>query len=146
MNTARLTSLIFGLSLVAWAGPNQTATVVRMEMADCVSTHRGFVETLSGAPSRSSGELCPEYTLVSQRVVYDIVAKSSTPILPLDEPMVFRLEKNEVLIRIDDARRETRFGIRRMMLRADWEREHAEIAAHEEMMNRARLPQPPSQD
>ena len=52
-----------------------------------------------------------------------IVGKSSNQLLPLAEITDFRFQKNELAIRVDDARHESRFLIREMALRSEWERE-----------------------
>jgi hypothetical protein len=102
----------------------QHGTIVRMQMAECTSAEHGFMAALSGASHASTDEFCPEYVLVADKVVYVIVGRSSTALVPLAEGTKFRLQNNELLIRIDDAKRETRFGIREMVLRSEWERVH----------------------
>ena len=102
----------------------QRGTIIRMEMAECISAERGFMAALAGAPHVSSEGLCPEYVLVSERVVYVIVGKNSSSLVPLAEITKFRFQNNELLIRIDDAKRETKFGIREMVLRSEWDRVH----------------------
>jgi len=66
-------------------------------------------------------ESCPEYTLVSNDVVYVVVGKSSNQLIPLAETIDFRLHKNEIAVRIDDAKHETKFMIKEMIMRADWD-------------------------
>jgi hypothetical protein len=68
------------------------------------------------------GELCPEYVLIADKVVYVISGKTSDQLIPLAESTRFRLLKNEMLIRIDDASKETRFHIKAMVLRPEWDR------------------------
>ncbi|MGB6332860.1 MAG: hypothetical protein WBF41_13890, partial [Candidatus Sulfotelmatobacter sp.] len=63
-----------------------------------------------------------EYTLVSNRVVFLIVGKSSNQLIPLAESIDFRLQKNEIAVRIDDAKHEARFTIKEMMVRSEWDR------------------------
>lgn len=102
----------------------QHGTIVRMQMAECFSAERGFMAALSGASRASTSEFCPEYVLVADKVVYVIVGRTSSSLVPLAETTKFRFQKNELLIRIDDANRETRFGIREMVLRSEWDRVH----------------------
>jgi hypothetical protein len=71
-----------------------------------------------GAPAL----LCPEYVLVADKVVYVISGKSSEQLIPLAEVTRFRLQKNEMLIRIDDADKMSHFHIKAMVLRPEWDR------------------------
>ena len=105
----------------AWAGIYQHGTVVRMRMVDCLPVHHGFMAVMGGAPSPTGPEVCPEYTLVSDKVVFVIVGKSSDQLVPLADSVDFRFNKNELALRIDDARRESRFSIKEMILRSDWD-------------------------
>ena len=108
---------------VAWAGVYQHGTVVRMRMVDCMPARHGFMTVMSGgaAPPQMGGEVCPEYTLVSDKVVFVIVGKSSNQLVPLADVVDFRFNKNELALRVDDERHETKFNIREMILRSDWD-------------------------
>lgn len=105
----------------ASAGVYQQGTVVRMRMGDCLPVHHGFMVAMGGTPTQMSSEVCPEYTLVSDKVVFVIVGKSSDQLIPLADVVDFRFNKNELAMRIDDARRESKFNIKEMILRTDWE-------------------------
>jgi hypothetical protein len=106
----------------AWAGVYQHGTVVRMRMVDCMPVHRGFMATMSGgAAGTMTGEVCPEYTLISEKVVFVIVGKSSDQLVPLADVVDFRFNKNVLAMRIDDAQHESKFSIKEMILRSDWE-------------------------
>jgi hypothetical protein len=108
----------------AWAehlGVYQHGTVVRMRMGECVFAHRGFMATMSGQPGQISADTCPEYTLVSEKVVYVIVGESSNQLIPLADVIDFRLQKNELAVRLDDAKHETKFTIKEMILRSEWD-------------------------
>lgn len=73
---------------------------------------------MSGAGARTEpGVLCPEYVLMGDTVVYVIIGKSSEQLLPLAEVTRFRFRKNKMLIRVDDAAKESRFHIKAMALR-----------------------------
>ncbi len=114
--------LVFGVP-AAWAGQigiYQHGTVVRMRMGDCAAPRHGFMATLGG-PAQSVPEACPEYTLVSDKVVLVIVGSSSGQLVPLADVIDFRLHKNELDVRIDDARHESKFSIREMILRSEWD-------------------------
>src|ERR1700690_1368470 len=99
----------------------QEGCLVRMRMADCIAPQHAFMSAISGVQA-SAGESCPEYVLVTKSVVYVIVGRSSDQLVPLAENTFFHLQKNEVLIRVDDARRESRFHVKEMVLRPEWER------------------------
>lgn len=106
----------------AWAGIYQHGTVVRMRMADCLPAHHAFISTF-GPPAAPTGpELCPEYTLISDRVVFVIVGRSSGQLVPLADVVDFRFHNNELAVRIDDAKRESKFSIKEMVLRSEWDR------------------------
>ena len=119
--------------LAAQARPAQQGTIIRMRMTDCLGPQHGFMATMSGGGKVEAGALCPEYVLVSDRVVYVISGKGSDQLVPLAENTRFRLQKNEMLIRVDDAPKESRFHIKAMVLRPEWDRnqmlEEAEASA-----------------
>ncbi len=101
----------------------QHGTIVRMRMSECTGAAHGLMAALSGAPPVNNNETCPEYTLVSDKVVYRIVGKTSSELIGLAEQTNFRFKDKEMLVLTEDERHEVGFRIREMMLRADWERE-----------------------
>lgn len=126
MNRTLLLVLVFCSSqafLAAQTGIYQQGTVVRMRMAECIAAQRGFMAMMSGAQVSQTDELCPEYTLVAEKVVYVIVGKTSNQLIPLAENIDFRFKNNEFMVRIDDAKHEARFTVREMTLRSTWEHE-----------------------
>jgi hypothetical protein len=108
--------------LAAQTGIYQHGMVVRMHMGDCILAHHGFMVAFGGPSTPMEQESCPEYTLVSDNVVFVIVGKSSNQLIPLAETIDFRLHKNELAVRVDDAKHETKFTIKEMMVRSEWER------------------------
>ncbi len=106
-----------------YAGVYQHGTVVKMHMDDCVVMHRGFMASFGGPQTPPPEEICPEYTLVSDKVVFVIVGKSSNQLIPLAEEIDFRFQRNELAVRVDDARHESKFTIKEMTLRSVWDRE-----------------------
>lgn len=102
-------------------GIYQHGTVVRMRMGDCVNSHHGFVSAMAGAQTLAIPDVCPEYTLISERVVFVIVGKSSNQLIPLADVIDFRLHGNELIVRVDDGKHEIKFGIREMILRSEWD-------------------------
>jgi hypothetical protein len=138
----RYAKLTLGIAITlccqaAWAGVYQHGTVVRMRMIDCLPVHHGFMTAMSGgAPVQPTVEVCPEYTLISDKVVFVIVGKSSDQLIPLADVVDFRFNKNELAMRVDDARRESKFNIKEMILRTDWELIQKHIA--DQMTNSSR--------
>jgi hypothetical protein len=113
--------------LSAQTGIYQQGTVVRMRMGECLASQRGFMASLSGNAAPQGEELCPEYTLVGEQVVYVIVGKTSNQLIPLAEDIDFRFKNNELMVRVDDAHHEARFAVREMTLRSTWEHERRDV-------------------
>jgi len=121
--TLRLALMLASVSVAVAAplGAYQHGTVVRMRMGDCALMHRGFMNTF-GPPQAGANEgACPEYVLVTDKVVYVIVGKSSNQLVPLAEIVDFRFQNKELAVRVDDARHESKFAIKEMTLRSDWD-------------------------
>lgn len=114
-------ALLICLVPSARAGVYQHGTVVRMRMTDCLPAHHGFMMAMSGPAAQMGPEVCPEYTLLSEKVVFVIVGRSSDQLIPLADEIDFRLHNNEMAVRVDDARRENKFGIKEMILRTEWD-------------------------
>ena len=143
MKRAFLLILVFNACssfLMAQIGIYQHGSVVRMHMGDCVLARHGFMATFGGPAVPVAQEPCPEYTLVSEKVVFVIVGKSSNQLIPLAETIDFRLNNNELAVRVDDAKHETKFTIREMVLRPDWE------LAQQHIENRMRASYDPAVD
>ncbi len=101
-------------------GIYQQGTIVRMRMGACLPDH-GIIAALAGNSPPNSPDICPEYTLVADKVVYVMVGKPSKDVLPLADTVAFRLHKNQIAVRVDDNKHEARFLVREMILRAEWE-------------------------
>lgn len=124
MKSALLLALLLTRLSTASAAPigaYQHGTVVRMRMGDCLLTHRGFMNQFGPPQVAAIEESCPEYTLVTDKVVFLIVGKSSNQLVPLAEVIDFRLQNKELAVRVDDARKESKFAIKEMTLRSEWE-------------------------
>ena len=126
--TVLLLVIILCTASLSWAGVYQHGTIVRMRMGDCVAAHRGFVFAMAGPATQMAPEACPEYTLISEKVVFVIVGRSSDQLVPLADVIDFRLHNNEMAIRVDDARHESKFGIKEMVLRSEWDLVQKHIA------------------
>jgi hypothetical protein len=109
-------------SLPAQIGIYQHGSVVRMRMGECIPAGHGFMVAFGGPSTAMGPESCPEYTLVSDSVVFVIVGKLSNSLIPLAETIDFRFRKNELAVRVDDAKHEARFAIKEMMIRSEWDR------------------------
>ena len=48
--------------------------------------------------------------------------RSSNQLIPLAETIDFRFQKNELAVRVDDAKREVKFTIKDMIVRSEWDR------------------------
>lgn len=122
-----LSCLCLSALLAAQTGGYKRGSVVRMHMGDCMLSHHGFISTVGGAGGMQAQESCPEYTLVTKDAVFIIVGKASNQLIPLTETIEFRFHKNELDVRVDDAKREIKFAIKEMMVRQDWERRQHHI-------------------
>ncbi len=120
MKRILLLALLFA-SLPTFAGVYQHGTVIRMRMGDCTLTHSGFVTNFGAPQGQLPAETCPEYTLVTDKVVYVMVGKNSNQLVPLAEVIDFRIQKNQLAVRVDDARHESKFAIKEMILRSQWD-------------------------
>ena len=115
--------LIVPALVLAQSHGHQQGTIVRMRLTDCLGPQHGFMAAMSGGGGKvEPGASCPEYVLLSDKVVYVISGKGSDELLPLAEVTRFRLQKNEMLIRIDDAAKMSHFHIKAMVLRPEWDR------------------------
>jgi hypothetical protein len=125
MKPAWLLALVLSGISVALAAPigiYQHGTVVRMRMGDCMLMHRGFMNQFGPPQAAVTEEGCPEYTLVTDKVVFLIVGKSSNnQLVPLAEVIDFRIQNKELAVRVGDARKESKFAIKEMTLRSEWE-------------------------
>ncbi len=124
-------------TISAQSRPPQQGTIIRMRMADCLGPQHPLMAAMSGSGIVEPVALCPEYVLLTDNVAYVIVGKTSDQLLPLAETTRFHFQKNEMLIRVDDTPKVSRFHIKAMMLRPEWDRdqklEEAEASA---MINR----------
>lgn len=123
--------LLFSFVPAAWAGGvYQHGTVVRMRMGACLPEHHTFMMAMSGGASPQNAPVaCPEYTLLSEKVVYVIVGRSADQLIPLADEIDFRLQNTGIAVRVDDAKHESKFGIKEMILRSDWERVQHHVTA-----------------
>ena len=72
---------------------HEQGVIVRMRTADCLVGQHPLMDALSGTSRGPVGEQCPEYVLVSDKVVYVIIGKTSDQLVPLAESTFFRVQK-----------------------------------------------------
>jgi hypothetical protein len=109
-------------------------TVIGMRMTGCV-LQGGFKASFEAIPM--SGVSCPEYTVMSTKVVYVIVGRRTEAFIPLAEDMDFVVRNNEIVIFSNDEKARSRFVIQQMMLRADWDREQERKELEAQRMERS---------
>jgi hypothetical protein len=110
-------------------------TVIKMRMAECAAQH-GFMASMSGVPAQSQGT-CPEYTIMSDKVVYVVEGRQKDAFIPLAENMDFLIRKNELVTFSDDEKEKPHFAIRQMTLRSEWDREEERKELAARMMARS---------
>lgn len=110
-------------------------TVIKMHMAECAAQH-GFMVTMSGGQGPSM-TTCPEYTIMSDKVVYVVEGRQKDAFIPLAENMDFLIRKNELVTFSDDEKDKSHFAIRQMTLRSEWEREEQRKELEARMMERS---------
>jgi hypothetical protein len=120
---ALLFLFVAGAAALLQAQGSFKGTVTRMRMTECVAQH-SFMAAVSGTPIQA-GTTCPEYTVMSDKVVYVVVGRHTEEFMPLAENMDFLVRKNELVIFSDDEKTKSRFVIESMLLRKDWDREEA---------------------
>jgi hypothetical protein len=108
--------LIVAMLLVAVAQArepkaHQTGTVLQMDSAECgvdENSGKSVVGELVGTDSahkKSKALLCQEYLLQSDRVIYRIRPRDDKHpvLLPVGEKAQFRIRKDKMLLRVEDA-------------------------------------------
>jgi hypothetical protein len=109
-------------------------TVTKMRMTGCV-TQNGFKASFAALPM--AGASCPEYTVMSSKVVYVVVGRHAEEFIPLAEDLDFLIRNNEIVIFSSDEKAKSRFVIQQMMLRDDWDREQERKELEARMMERS---------
>jgi hypothetical protein len=110
-------------------------TVIKMRMTDCAMQH-SFMAAMSGVPA-PAGISCPEFTVMSDKVVYVVLGRHAEEFIPLAENMEFLIRKNELVLFSDDEKTKAHFVIRQMTLREDWDREEERNGLEARMTERS---------
>jgi hypothetical protein len=126
-----LTAAAFGQGQGNWAFKG---TVIRMKMGACGITH-GFMVAMAGVPAAAPN--CPEYTIMSDKVVYVVAGTRHDVFMPLAENMDFVIRRNELVTFSTDEKNRSRFTIQAMTLRAEWDREEARKELQSRYMERS---------
>jgi hypothetical protein len=74
-----------------------------------------------GPPQAPVEEACPEYTLLSEKVVFVIAGKSSKEFFATRRSRGFSLSEERAFHSLDDERKESKSVIKEMTLRCQWE-------------------------
>ncbi len=125
-----LTVAAFGQGPGKWAFKG---TVIRMKMGGCAVGH-GFVASMAAVPMAGS---CPEYTILSDKVVYVVASSKHDDFIPLAENIDFLIRRNELVTFSADEKNKSHFTIQQMTLRAEWEREEARKELQARYMERS---------
>ena len=112
MRSKVLMATIMLLSLAHAKEPRQfqNGVLLQMDSADCgydEKSGKSFAGEMLGTDSghkKTRAVLCPEYTLQSERVTYRIRPKDEKHpvLLPVGEKAQFRLDKDKMMLRVED--------------------------------------------
>lgn len=109
-------------------------TVVKMKMADCLPDG-GFRAAMSGTTMLRKS--CPQYTVLSSRVVYLLLGRHQSEFMPLAEDVHFTIRKNEALFFGGKEKVQSRFVVQQMLLRSEWERRQQVRASEQPTLERS---------
>jgi len=113
MQSKLVVCLILGMASTAFAKdpkPYQTGKLLQMDSVPCGTDEKdakSFAGEMLGTDSASKKTqevLCPEYVLQAERVIYRIRPREEKHpmLLPVGERAQFRLQKDKMLLRVED--------------------------------------------
>lgn len=113
MRRALILSVIIGLAAMAYAKdpkPYQTGKLLQMDSVQCGMAEKeakSFAGEMLGTDSgnkKTQELLCQEYVLQAERVIYRIRPRDEKhpALLPVGEQAQFRLQKDKMLLRVED--------------------------------------------
>jgi hypothetical protein len=113
MRSKLMLCVVVGLALAAFAKepkPYQTGKILQMDSVQCGLAEKdakSFAGEMLGTDSGSKKTkelLCQEYVLQSERVIYRIRPRDEKHpvLLPVGERAQFRLQKDKMLLRVED--------------------------------------------
>ena len=105
--------VIVGLASVAYAKdpkPYQTGKLLQMDSVQCgvaekdAKSFAGEMQDTDSGNKKAQELLCQEYVLQSERVIYRIRPRDENHpvLLPVGEQAQFRLQKDKMLLRVED--------------------------------------------
>ena len=94
-----LTSVIL---FFAVGGMFQRATVVQMDLTNCVAPAHSIISTLAATNEAPQHDVCAEYVLASPTVVFRVQAKKSETLMVPGEVVSYRAGKGKLFLRRDD--------------------------------------------
>jgi len=94
-----LTVAVLFLSL---GGMFQRATVVQMDLTDCVTSSHPILSALAGEPASPQHDACAEYLIASSTVIFRVQAKKSEMLMVPGEVVSYRAGKGKLFLRRDD--------------------------------------------
>jgi len=113
MRSRLMLCVVLGLASAAYAKdpkPFQTGKLLQMDSAQCGVAEKN-AKTLAGemlgtdsSNKKTQEVLCQEYVLQAERVIYRIRPRDEKhpALLPVGERAQFRLEKDKMLLRVED--------------------------------------------
>ncbi len=113
MRSKWMLCVILGLASAAYAKdpkPYQTGKLVQMDSVQCGTTEKDATSVAGEMLGTDSGSkkthdlLCQEYVLQAERVIYRIRPRDEKHpvLLPVGEQAQFRLQKDKMLLRVED--------------------------------------------
>lgn len=131
MRSNLILCFVLGLSAAAYAKdpkPYQNGRIIQMDSVQCGTSEKdaaSFAGEVMGTDSGSKKThelLCHEYVVQSERVIYRIRPRDEKHpvLLPVGEPAQFRLQKDGMVVRVEDFdSREREYSVVSMTPRSD---------------------------
>ncbi len=94
--------LIVAVWLLSLGPMFQRASVLQMDLVDCVTPQHSVIAALAGEPAGPQHDVCAEYVLASPTVIFRIQAKKSETLMVPGEVVSFRAGKGKLVLRRDD--------------------------------------------
>ena len=90
------------LLLFATGGMFQRASVMQMDLVDCVTPQHSVIAAISGTPETAQHDVCAEYVVASPMVIFRVQAKKSEMLMVPGEVVSYRAGRGKLLLRRDD--------------------------------------------
>lgn len=113
MRSKWMLCIVLGLASAAVAKdpkPYQTGKLLQMDSVQCGTAEKNSIGVAGETPGTDSGSkrtqdiLCQEYVLQAERVIYRIRPRDAKHpvLLPVGDQAQFRLQKDKMLLRVED--------------------------------------------